>query len=208
MRTFVVFLAFAAVIGCERPGGDHSKAESHDQLADGGQVKAPGSETAPAPAKPDDKPANAVTEATSGMRDRTASAPIPKERWNLEYAEKTWGIKLKDFKYIEDPSYRWTGEFRLLLEFTKDLPAKELTPIKPPHGYTSFPYNVQFVILDADSVPIGWIPWSPTSAGSITGVKGDAFWVVCRSYSRDSSAGHNVSDLKGVKRVDLRPTQR
>jgi hypothetical protein len=34
--------------------------------------------------------------------DRTAHAPIPKGKWDLSYAEKTWGIRLKDFKYVED----------------------------------------------------------------------------------------------------------
>jgi hypothetical protein len=165
-----------------------------------GQQKAPDNEPA--------KQEKAADPTPAGVPDRTTSSPIPAEKWNFEYAEKTWGIKLKQVKYVQGDY--WTSEYRILLEFTRDLTAEELALIKPTDdGRSRFvPQNVAFVILDEESVPIGRIEWSPVSADQMTGVKGDAFWVVCRRYSHDNSAGMSVSGLKGVKRVELRPTRR
>ena len=73
-------------------------------------------------------------------------------------------------------------KYQILLEFTRDLTATELAPIKPTgigrEGPIA-PQEVAFFILDEDNVAVGRCAWSPVSAEQVTGVKGDAFRVVC-----------------------------
>jgi hypothetical protein len=147
--------------------------------------------------------------------DKTASAPILKEKWNLDYAEKTWGLKFKGFKYIEVvtpsrvaslPDFK-NGSFHLLLEFTKDLKGQDLQSLKTGFNQTSQvePYDVEFVVIDEDNVIVSKILGPPAYKGEVTGVKGDAFWLIFRD---NLSGSYILPDLKVVKRVELRPRQK
>jgi hypothetical protein len=73
VRTCVMLtFALLAALGCERP-----QAPGPDKV-DGNAEKA-GKDVGPAPVRAD----------LSVENDRTAAAPISKDKWNLDHAEKT-----------------------------------------------------------------------------------------------------------------------
>jgi hypothetical protein len=185
------------MIGCERthaPGPD--KAEKPPE-----QTEKAGNQTE----KADKAPAGGVTE-----NDRTAAAPISKDKWDVSHAEKTWGVRLKGFKYIEEaglPNEKDDGRalsYQLLLEFTKDLEGPDLWAVKGWFASSSppSPHALEFVVIDLDGVPVAKVDWGVTYKGDVTGVKGDAFWLIIPDAFRHLKG---LEDVKRVKRVELRP---
>jgi hypothetical protein len=138
--------------------------------------------------------------------------PIPKQKWNLDYAEKAWGLKLKDFK--SEVILPQTGEsfpaspmvtYKLLLEFTKDLNEADLRAVTGAFGthIPPQPYDAEFVVIDEDSVVTGSLGGQFSYQGQVTGVKGDAVWLVIRH------AGFDVPrDGKSIQRIELRPKKK
>jgi hypothetical protein len=72
--------------------------------------------------------------------------------------------------------------------------------------YRSRAFPVEFAVLDRDDVLVTKLPWAPSEMAQLTGVKGDAFWLI---YNTDSitRTGRGI-DQKQVKRIELRPVQR
>jgi hypothetical protein len=105
---------------------------------------------------------------------KTAKTEI---KWNLDFLEKTWAIKVKSTSQ-QDSKYQPT--FKLLLEITKDLDADQIDTLKTALGLslkgpgTSIDKKgLDFYFFDQDNVVLG-----KTTArlleGEITGKKGDA----------------------------------
>src|SRR5262249_27741365 len=137
-----------------------------------------------------------VAEDAPGEYDRTASAPIPKGKWDVRHAEKTWGLQMKGFKYVEKVRV-FSGKretetsYHLLLEFTKDLPLQELYSLRETLRSSS-PTPVNFVVIDEDSVPVAKNDGIEVK-GEVTGVKGDAFWLVVKDWFNSL-----MKDLGGI----------
>jgi hypothetical protein len=109
--------------------------------------------------------------ATVAGQEKSDQPPIPLEKWGLEYAAKTWGLKLKSVAYNAREH-----RYELLVEFSKDLEAKELKTLREaiPQGRGSQSKTLAFYFLDKDKVLIE--KRSDFCATSeLTGVKGDAF---------------------------------
>ncbi len=121
---------------------------------------------------------------------------IPQEKWNIEFAEKMWGMKLQSVSY--DPK---SQQFTLIMAYTKDLSKEELKPFVaafPPldsaKGAEGRSKVVAFYFIGKDNVILAkhsffWTDSEPT------GVKGDA---VKLQMTRPT-------DNAKVAKVELRP---
>jgi hypothetical protein len=127
------------------------------------------------PAKP---PGTAVVQTDKDKADAVkppaseTKAPIPKEKWDLSYAEKAWGVTLKSVTYEDN---RKPPLYKLVLEFTKDINSDERQAIYG--ALNSVPRmvrTVDFYFLDADNVVMTHHSQF-TVEGEVTGKKGDAF---------------------------------
>jgi hypothetical protein len=59
-------------------------------------------------------------------------------------------------------------------------------------------------VIDLDGVVVAKCRWHITYKGEVTGVKGDAFWLVVPDGFRHLE---ELPDLKRLQRVELRPRQ-
>ena len=137
-----------------------------------------------------------VAHGASGQ-GKSDQPPIPQDKWNLDYADKTWGLKLKGVSCKVTPP-----QHTRVLEFSKDLTPEELKAVKEAFPSSTegkgLSKTVAFYFFDKESVvlskSVGF--WSTSE---ITGVKGDAFRVIV------APPGDKVAiDLKDVARVELR----
>jgi len=116
--------------------------------------------------------------------------------WKMDYLEKTWGIKFKSATV--DPKF---GEFKLLFEFTKDVPElkpmrEALTPVTgvPKPGAV----KIYFYCFDEDNIAIGKCHHTKLE-GELTGKSGDAFKIWF------NLTPNNLTSK--VKKVEVRPTE-
>src|SRR5205823_4343291 len=102
-------------------------------------------------------------------QDKTSDQPpIPPDKWNLEYADKTWGLKMKSVSYsTERKSYTF------VVEFSKDLNPDELRVVR-----AAFPARdsgeskiLVFYFFDKDNVVLTKQARFDTTT-ELTGVKG------------------------------------
>jgi hypothetical protein len=156
------------------------------------------------------------------------NCPLPKAKWSTGFAEKTWGLKIKNVKCTPGRS---PTEYRVVLEFTKDVAYDDLRTIRrvfPPAGLPGpptapmsrrvppqpdsdekekdkqkdkdTPVFVEFQFFDVDGVLFERCQ-NYAVEGEITGRTGDAFRVVMKYYDRAASrAGHTTQ----VSKVELR----
>ncbi|OAI40982.1 hypothetical protein AYO40_00440 [Planctomycetaceae bacterium SCGC AG-212-D15] len=135
------------------------------------------------PSTPEEKPVDAKgadrAEKQSIVID---GVTIGEPTWNFAILEKDWGVKLKTLKPVErDESTGRLGSnprlrYKALVEFTRDLKIDEvesLMKILPsqPLG------EMDLFFLDKDNVVVGTARTSQGYEGTITGTKGDAFWL-------------------------------
>ena len=138
-----------------------------------------------------------VAHGASGQ-GKSDQPPIPQDKWNLDYADKTWGLKLKGVSCMDG-----NQTHTLVVEFTKDLTPEELKAVKEafPSGTDrkGLSKTVAFYFFDKEGVVMSKSAsfWSTSER---TGVKGDAFRV---DVTRPGDKGREI-DLKDVARVELR----
>src|SRR5262249_36157294 len=93
--------------------------------------------------------------ATQPEGPKKEAIPLAKDKWNLSYIEKLWGLTLKDVRYVdmEGASHR---SYKLLLEFTRDLKEEEQTAVRQAlHQDREGQINLvglQFYFFDSDKV--------------------------------------------------------
>lgn len=183
-RFLPVFILALSVLGCEdkKPAAEEKKAEEPNP-----EVVA---------VKPEEKTAEKPDDGD------LKAASIPKGKWDVAQAVKAWHADFKDFKFTDHPtSYetytdkglRRFPQNRLRFEFAKDLTADELKAVKA--TLSGGKGDMQFVFFDADNV-IRERRGDWTIDGEVTGVKGDAFWLVLRP------------SFMNVVRAELRPVRK
>ena len=110
-------------------------------------------------------------------------------KFNLDYMEKMWGVKLKSATVDEKQ-----GGIELLLEFTKDLDSvADLRIACYPPKKKAKP-TMLFYLFDNENTVILKVPSSNASL-EITGVKGDAFKVYL---------GGLENQIKQIRKVEPR----
>jgi hypothetical protein len=110
------------------------------------------------------------------------NAPIPKDKWNLEFAEKTWDITLKSMTYKEDATKTERKQYHFLFEFSKTLNEAELTQIRM--ALTQGQAKWEIVFFDADNVIVDKVIMQLGVEGEISGTKGDAFRLMIAAPKR------------------------
>jgi hypothetical protein len=150
------------------------------------------------PTEPPKRPDTEVVQTDKDKADAAKPAPsetktpIPKEKWDLSYAEKAWGVTLKSVSYEDN---RKPPLYKLVLEFTKDINGEERQAIYG--ALNSAPRmvrTVDFYFLDADNVVMTHHSQFAVE-GEVTGKKGDAFRLLVVPAA---------DQFKAVK-VELRP---
>lgn len=110
--------------------------------------------------------------------------------WNLEYLDKTWGIKVKSIK-VEG------NERKLLMEFGKDVET-DLNEMRKAFYQQSAGFK--FYLFDEDNVVIGTAINISVNLDELTGKKGDAF--------RLSMVIPRVPRGELVRKVEARPNEK
>jgi hypothetical protein len=110
---------------------------------------------------------------------------------NVDYLEKTLGIKLKSAKLMDAEK---TIQAKITLEFTKDISdTKQLyETFTPGTGGMNIP-RLMFFCFDEDNVVLTSVPLKQLS-GQLTGKTGDAFWVLV-----------DFGPIKNIKKIEVRP---
>jgi hypothetical protein len=106
-------------------------------------------------------------------------------KWDMEYFDKTWGIKFKSGKLESEKA-----EARVVLEFSKDLTAKEVAVLQNSLR-PRVVGGVFFLFLDEDGVSLA--KTHPTADGELTGKQGDAFRIVTQVPRKSLDKVHKVS---------------
>ncbi|OAI52604.1 hypothetical protein AYO44_16520 [Planctomycetaceae bacterium SCGC AG-212-F19] len=205
MRAWITVLALLMLVGCEwnQKADRQDAGKANGKKSQQGRVANPAGNAAEA--APDD--GEETKDGEVKETDKTANAPIPQDKWNLDYADKTWGIKLKTLKYVEriipPPGNRDTSpvshHYKLLLEFTKDIASnEELMAIKQTLEMSRSP-GVEFVVFDADNVVVAKFTRGITILSELTGVKGDAFWMTIPADFPGKDKGKRV-ELRGQRK--------
>jgi hypothetical protein len=122
-------------------------------------------------------------------------------KYNLDYLEKTWGIKLKSPQI--DLRGRGGSEIKLLLEFTKDVEnVQGMRDAFQPIIITSAKDNrlpkLYFYVFDDDNVSLAKMQITYTQ-GEVTGKKGDAFRITVGQIGG--------TDLQKAKKLEVRPAE-
>jgi hypothetical protein len=112
---------------------------------------------------------------------------------NVEYLDKTLGIKLKSATLMEVEK---STQVKMILEFTKDVDdVKQLyKTFTPGTGGSNIP-QLAFYCFDADNVVLTAVPLKQVSV--LTGKKGDAFSVLV-----------DFGPVKNIKKVEVRPIEK
>jgi hypothetical protein len=126
--------------------------------------------------------------------------PISKEKWSAGDAEKAWGLKVKAVSYQKDP----LPEFRMTLEFSKDLQPDELTQLR--QGFakqqTAAPRRIEIHFFDVENV-VAYKSNNYNVQGDMTGRKGDAFRLIIPVVSALSPLNAPQNAAR-VQKVELR----
>jgi hypothetical protein len=140
----------------------------------------------------------------------TEQGPIPKEKWSAGHADKLWGVKVRTVKYRLNQQ---PAEYRVVLEFTRDLKPEELSGIlrafgvKEPDAGASAgdkvtPRRIEFHFFDDDGVVVERYGTYKVE-GEITGKTGDAFRAIISLPDRSSYLNRPGNSEK-IKKVELR----
>jgi tetratricopeptide (TPR) repeat protein len=132
-----------------------------------------------------------------------------KERWSAGYADKTWGLKIKSVKCEHfAPDRKGTEEYRVVLEFGKDLKPDELKALRESIDPTTSPAaggKLEFQGFDDDGV-VALRCTVYTLQGELTGTKGDAFRVVIPVRSRAEWAKLTRVEIRQPVQARTAPT--
>ena len=153
----------------------------------------------------------AITLAKAGELGRTpcrmcnpVALPVEGIKFNMDYLEKTWGIKYKSHSIRENTvSGTSVKQLRLLFEFTKDVEnPKEVQQAfgssftLPVQGKVKVP--IWFYCFDEDNVSLGKFPLSGHE-GEISCKKGEAFRAIVSIYSET---------FKKTRKIEVRPGEK
>jgi hypothetical protein len=141
------------------------------------------------------------TQPEAQKKQDIAQQPIAKDKWNLTYADKLWGLKLKAVKYVDKSDdaasgLSRAGSYKLLLEFTRDLKDEERAAAQRAFGLRAL-QGLELYFFDTDNV-LRTKQTSMSIDGEVTGIKGDAFWLI---LSANFPKGPNVA------KAQLRPRE-
>jgi hypothetical protein len=120
-------------------------------------------------------------------------------KWNLDYLEKTWGLKAKSITIPPAPAKSTANleTFKLVLEFTKDIDdLKTLKAALEPNPSKGQPITLYFYYFDEENVSLGKT-YVRSVEGEITGKKGDAIRVYVDVI--------NAPQLAKTKKIEARP---
>ena len=114
-------------------------------------------------------------------------------KWDMEYLDNTWGIKLKSAKVDEQKN-----EVKMLLEFTKDV--TDLQQMREAFQTTDNKAGLWFLFFDEDNVAFakGKIK---SAEGELTGKAGEAFRIVLAAPESNPKA------FSMTKKVVVRPSE-
>ncbi len=197
MRAWITMLAVCVLIGCEwnpKPAAKRQGPASSNQAAE---------------VNDDDLPKDTEQVKADGTKeiDKTSNAPLPKDKWNLDYADKTWGLKFKTLKYVEQvippPGKLGTNpssfHYKLLIECTKDIGSNdEVAKLKMILQGQQTP-GIEWVALDDDNVVVSRFTNGASVVSDLTGVKGDAFWLMVAADFPGKDKAKRI-ELRGQKR--------